>query len=158
MVSYLVRSIVAAAVVMIVAMPAQAAGKKTFVAHLSGDQEVGPVDTPSQGQAIFQLTKDGTGLTYRLITANIEAVTQAHIHLAPAGSNGNVVAFLFGFVPEGASVNGTLAQGVLTDADLIFALAGMTIADLIDEFDAANAYVNVHTQDVPSGEIRGQIQ
>ena len=114
--------------------------------------------TRARGEATFILNADGSGPIFRLIVANIEAVTQSHIHLAPAGANGGVVAFLFGFAPEGVTVNGTLAQGILTDSDLIGALTGMTIDDLIVEIEAGNAYVNVHTQSFVSGEIRGQIR
>jgi len=36
-------------------------------------------------------------------------------------------------------------------------LKGKSISDLISLFDTASAYVNVHTQSFPDGEIRGQI-
>jgi hypothetical protein len=35
--------------------------------------------------------------------------------------------------------------------DLIGALPGMAIADLVAELETGDAYVNVHTQTVPSG-------
>lgn len=38
-------------------------------------------ETLGQGQAILQFSKDGMQLTYKLITANIENITMAHIHL-----------------------------------------------------------------------------
>ena len=146
MVSLTVRTAFAFAIAALFAMPAAATDRGAFVAHLSGAEEVPPADTRARGQATFMPNADGSGLAFRLIVANIEAVTQSHIHLAPAGSNGGVVAFLFGFASEGVTVNGTLAQGILTDSDLIGALAGMTIDDLLDEIEAGNAYVNVHTQ------------
>jgi hypothetical protein len=37
-------------------------------------------------------------------------------------------------------------------------LQGKTIADLVADIKAGNAYVNVHTTEHPGGEIRGQIQ
>ena len=135
------------------------AGNSNFVAHLSGDEEVpNPVDTLAQGQAIFKLSQDSTELHYRLIVANIEFVTQAHIHVAPSGQNGSVVAFLFGFVPEGVTTNGPLAVGVITASDLIGPLSGMSLDDLVAEMQAGNTYVNVHTLAHPAGEIRGQIR
>ena len=130
---------------------------ENFRTHCKGQNEVLPVTTRGQCQANFKLTADGTGLEYRLNVANLEAVTQAHIHLAPEGSNGPVVAFLFGFVPEGSSESGSLAQGIITAADLIGPLAGLTIDDLVDEILNGNTYVNVHTQNNPPGEVRGQI-
>jgi hypothetical protein len=61
-----------------------------------------------------------------------------------------------------------LAEGTITEADLINELADMTIADLVAAIKAGNTYVNVHTNDgvgaintgpgdVPGGEVRGQI-
>lgn len=132
---------------------------ENFRTHCKGRNEVPPVSTRGQCQANFRVTADGAGLEYRLNVANLEAVTQAHIHLAPAGMNGPVVAFLYGFVPQGSSgENGTLAQGILSDSDLIGPLSGMSIADLVDALIDGDAYVNVHTQSHPPGEVRGQIR
>ncbi|HEX9898895.1 MAG TPA: CHRD domain-containing protein, partial [Candidatus Methylomirabilis sp.] len=67
-----------------------------FVAHCTGGQEVPPVVTPGQGQAKFQFSADGSELSYRLLVTNLEDIVAAHIHIAPAGENGPVVAFLYG--------------------------------------------------------------
>lgn len=142
---------------LIMLLPALAMAGGNYRAHCQGLNEVPPVDSQAQCQALFQQTPDGSGLQYKLIVANAEFVTQSHIHLGPEAMNGPVVAFLFGFVPEGDSTNGPIAQGILTDSSLIGPLAGQTIADLIAEIEAGNAYVNVHTQANPAGEVRGQI-
>lgn len=130
----------------------------TFHAILEGDEEVPPVDSDAKGAAIFRTSNDGTELNYRLIVANIEDVTAAHIHLAPRGENGDIVAFLFDpEEPTEGRTNGVLAEGTITSADLVGPLEGATLSELIDEMEAGNTYVNVHTVDHPSGEIRGQI-
>jgi hypothetical protein len=94
----------------------------------------------------------------------------AHIHLAPAGVNGPIVAFLYGPAGAGAGrFSGVLAQGTITADDLIGPLAGQDLTALVDAIRAGNAYVNVHTDDgvapagtgpgdLPAGEIRGQIR
>ncbi len=145
------------------------AGPQNFTAHLSGDEEVPPVLTRATGEAMFQLSEDVTELTYTLIVGNISNVIAAHIHLAPAGVNGPVVAFLFGPAPAGGGrVNGVLAIGTITAANLIGSLAGHPLSDLVDAMEAGNTYVNVHTNDgippintgpgdFPGGEVRGQI-
>lgn len=145
--------------------PAVADSNRNFRSHLSGDQEVPAVDTKAQGQAIYQLNKDGDALSYKLIVANIEDVTQAHIHCGAAGVNGPVVAFLFGLDPAGVTVNGILAQGTLTNTDVIprpdsAACPGgvANFDDLIAKMRSGDAYTNVHTVDYPGGEIRGQIR
>ena len=161
-----------AAVVLVLASvglagPAHAAD--TYRTHLRGAQEEPVRDTRAQGQAVFRLAADGTELHYRLIVANIENVVAAHIHVAPEGVNGPVVAFLYGNVPPaGGSQNGVLATGTITSDDLVGPLAGMPLDSLIEVIEAGNAYVNVHTNDgvdppntgpgdFPGGEVRGQI-
>jgi hypothetical protein len=143
------------------ASPALAAANRNFSTHLSGDEEVAPVQTLAQGQAIFQLSKDGTELTYKLIVANIENVLQAHIHLAPMGTNGPVVVWLYPSAPPAQLIpgrsSGILATGTITAEDLAGPLAGMTMDDLVAAMQSGNTYVNVHTTQNPGGEIRGQI-
>jgi hypothetical protein len=133
-----------------------------FIAPLSGDQEVPAADTRARGQATFQLSKDGSELSYRLIVANLQNVTMAHIHLAPAGVNGPVVLWLYPAGPPPQLIpgrsSGVLATGTVTGADLVGLLAGRPLSALIEEMCAGNAYVNVHTSQYPGGEIRGQIR
>lgn len=133
-----------------------------FRAHLSGENEVPTVWTDASGQAIFQLNKEGSELSYKLIIDSIENVKASHIHLAPVGQNGPVVAFLYPtlsspVVPPGMT-SGILAEGIITNDNLIGPMAGMTLMDLVDAFYADGAYVNVHTSQHPGGEIRGQIK
>jgi hypothetical protein len=149
---------------------AAADNNRNFVAHLSGDEEVPPVATLAQGQAIFHLSDDGNELEYRLIVANIENVVASHIHVEATGVNGPVVAFLFGSVPPGGGrSDGVIATGTITAANLVGPLAGHPLSDLIAAMRAGNTYVNVHTNDgvaptntgpgdFPGGEIRGQIR
>lgn len=136
--------------------------KRNFTAHLSGEEEVPPADTEAQGQAIFRLSKDSSELSYKLITANVENVVQAHVHLAPAGANGSVVAWLYPSSPPAELLpgrsDGVLAEGVITADDLVGPFAGGDLSDLMEAMRAGNTYVNVHTNQVPGGEIRGQIQ
>ena len=56
--------------------------------HLTGNEEVPARDTGAQGQAIFRINEDGSAISYKINVANIENVTQSHIHLAAAGVNG----------------------------------------------------------------------
>jgi hypothetical protein len=132
-----------------------------FTAHLSGDEEVPPTVTSATGQVIFTVSKDGTMIHYRLIVANIENVMMSHIHLAPAGVNGAVVVWLYPPSPPPTLIpdrfSGVLAEGTITADDLVGPLAGHPLSDLIDAIVAGNTYVNVHTDQLPSGEIRGQI-
>lgn len=141
-----------------------------FIAVCGGGEEVPPVDTHARATATFKVSLDGTAIDYRLVGANIDNAVVSHIHLAPAGQNGGVVAFLFGPVPAGGGrSNGVLAEGTITAANLVGALAGQPLSALLDAMTNGGAYVNVHTNDgidppntgvgdTLSGEVRGQIR
>ena len=136
---------------------ADPAGTSNYRTHLKGRNEVPSNTSRAQGQAIFKLAPDGDALHYKLIVANIHDVTQAHIHLAPAGANGPVVAFLSGFELIPGRFSGVLATGTITASDVVGPLAGSMEA-LASAIEAGNAYVNVHTAGRPPSEVRGQIR
>lgn len=137
--------------------------QRNFRTHLTGKNEVSAVETAAQGQATFHLDKAGDELRYKLIVANIDDVFMAHIHTAPAGANGPVVAWLY---PEDGPpselipgrFDGVLAESAVTADDLVGPLAGGTMDDLVALVRAGDAYVNVHTDAHPAGEVRGQIR
>jgi hypothetical protein len=129
--------------------------------HPTGDGEVPPTGSAGQAQAQFRLSDDGTSLSYKLNVANIENVTQSHIHMAPAGVNGPIVAWLYPSAPPlqlipGRS-SGTLGEGTITAANLVGPLAGQPLSALVSAIESGNAYVNVHTSQFPPGEIRGNL-
>ncbi len=133
-----------------------------FGTHLTGDAErPTPNNSRAQGQAVFQLSADGSSLHFRLNVANIVNVTQAHIHRGPITGTGGVVAWLYPSGPPATLIpgrtQGTLGEGTISAASLVGSLAGMSLSALIAEMEAGNAYVNVHTSQFPPGEIRGQI-
>lgn len=138
--------------------------QRNFRAHLSGANEVDPVDTKAQGQVTFQLSKDGSSLRFKLMATNILEVSQAHIHCGSDGVNGPIVVFLYGLITpdEGERFVGVLSEGTATAANLIPTSAApcpggiANFAQLIDRMRAGQTYTNVHTIDNPGGEIRGQ--
>ena len=138
-----------------------------FKADLTGDQEVPPVVTNTTGEIEVEFNDDLTEAEFELEVRDGVAVTQAHLHCAPAGVNGPVMAFLFGFVPGGFDVDGDLAEFTLTDANIAAVGAdcvptiGMVInniADLAQAMQDGNIYANVHSVANPPGEVRGQLE
>ena len=93
----------------------------------------------------------------KLIVANIDDVTVAHLHLGVVGMAGPPVAFLFEGTPSG-TVNGVLSEGTITADDLIGPLAGEPLSTLVDALEDGDIYANVHTTAHPPGEIRGQLR
>ena len=150
-----------------------------FGTPLSAAEEVMPagvVNTSlARGSAIFQLNAAGDMLTYKLIVANIENVFMAHIHRAAPGVNGPIVVWLYPSTapapgPFGQGrIDGVIAEGTITAANLVGPLAGHPFSDLLTALRSGNAYVNAHTNDgiapantgpgdFPGGEERGQIE
>jgi len=157
------RLVLAVFVLGLIAVGMAAAGMNgRWNTHPTGDNEVPPNGSQAQAQANLKLSDDGTSLSFKLNVANIENVTQAHIHMAPAGSNGGIVAWLY---PSGPPLqlipgrsSGTLGEGTITAGDLTGPLAGQPLSALVAAIDAGNAYVNVHTSQFPGGEVRGQVR
>ena len=89
-----------------------------FGADLTGAQEVPPVATETEGEITVSFDRELTEARFRLNVEDGMAVTMAHLHCAPTGVNGPVVAFLFGMVPGGFDVNGRLAKFTLKDANI----------------------------------------
>jgi len=128
------------------------------------------------GNAVFHLSDDGLTLSYKLIVANIDNVFMAHIHRAPAGTNGGIVVWLFPSTTPGVTaplgggrIQGVIAEGTITAANLTGSLAGHPLSDLLALLETGGAYVNAHTNDgvgavntgpgdFPGGEIRGQVE
>ena len=147
-----------------IAYASPAAASDNFAVPLSVREEVPARDTNATGVATFKLSEGGTQLTYKLIVANIQGVTQAHIHCGTPDVAGPVVVFLYGFNPVGVTVNGILAEGTITQANVIArpdsaACPGgvSTLADVIAKMRSGGAYANVHTLEFPAGEERGTI-
>ncbi|MDM5190789.1 CHRD domain-containing protein [Bacillus sp. DX4.1] len=131
---------------------------KHFFARLKGRYEIPPVKTKAYGVTEFIFNDNFTRMHYRITLKDIEKVTACHIHLGTAKQNGPVVAFLFGPVKPGISVNEGVIRGMVTNEDLEGPLQGKTLENLVHELYEANAYVNVHTEEYKRGEIRGAIK
>ncbi len=122
----------------------QLAWAQTFTADLSGSNEVPPNGSPASGSVTAMLS--GTTLSLSGSFSGLAGdYTASHIHNAPAGSNGGVVV--------GLTLNGGGSSGSYEEADNTFVLSPAEVDELI----AGNFYVNVHSVEVPSGEIRGQL-
>jgi hypothetical protein len=132
-------------------------GQQTFTATMTGSEEVPPKNTQATGSAKFVSSSDGNSMTYRIRVAHINGVTMAHIHSGSIGKNGPIVVTLFKSATPTGPVNGPLSQGTITSANLEGPLKGKTISDLVKLINDGKAYANVHTQQNPKGEIRGQI-
>jgi hypothetical protein len=114
-----------------------------FIANINNSQEVPSTVSNGVGTGAFVL--DAEGLHYWITINGLSTtLSAAHFHKAPAGQSGGVVRAL--------TFTGNSASGVWTATDS----RPLTPA-LIQDIIAGNIYVNVHTANNPSGEIRGQV-
>ena len=118
----------------------------SFAVPLTGAQQVPPVQTSGSGSA--DLTYDAST---RVVTWNItfsglsSQATMAHFHgPAAAGKNAGVKVWL------SEKGNKEVTSPIKGEATLS--------ADDAKMFEGGEMYVNVHTKDHPSGEIRGQVE
>ena len=123
----------------------------TGSASLDGMQEVPPVATDASGTFLFEW--DSAADTYT-VTGTIAEIAPGdivgvHIHDGAVGVNGPIVEHISNDGPTlSAAGSGTLLTLAGASVD-----AGFDYSDLT----SGNYYLNIHTNDVPSGEIRGQI-
>lgn len=126
------------------------AGGRPLSTTLSGAEEVpmGVGDPDGTGTADLTLNAGQEEVCYELTWQNLDGIVQnAHIHEAPAGSNGDIVVSLFlnQFFPGTGSASGC-DVGDATRAEIRRILN-----------DPSGFYVNIHDTVRPAGAIRGQL-
>lgn len=122
----------------------------TFSAQLNGDHETPPANSLVTGSGIFTYTAATGQLAYRIDFSDNVTVggSGAHLHNAPAGSNGPIaISLVGGNKPDEIFGPGKPLQGIVT-------LDKATQAPLLRR---SSLYVNIATAANPTGEIRGQI-
>ena len=126
---------------------------EVFEAILSGSNEVPARATAANGRAHVIL--HGDTVSYSVEVDDITNLTVSHIHTAAAGTNGPVRVNLYTGGPVITTADKmVLAQGSFDSSGV----TGISYAQLISDIRAGNAYVNVHSQTFPGGEIRGQLR
>jgi hypothetical protein len=129
-----------------------------FDAILAGTFEVPRVQTNASGFAELEVEDGSDSMEYGIIVINIDKVTQAHIHQGNSTQAGPVIAPLFNASTPSGPIIGDLTEGSITSANLMGPLQGQELSDLITLMENGQAYVNVHTEQNPDGEIRGTIE
>jgi CHRD domain len=137
----------------------------------------------SDGSGSFRAQLEGDRISFRLTydvasepsdpAVPVSDVTQAHLHIANPGNNGGIVAFLCSNVgtPPGATARECPdspgeVTGDIVAADVLAVSEGAPPVEIIAAGDLeglrrlieqSSVYVNVHSDDHPGGEIRGQM-
>ncbi len=110
-----------------------------------------PVESHATGKATIKVTRNGVvRFKFHIKNKGREEFMAGHIHQAPAGSNGPIVAFLF----SGPATTAKHLKGKGTTT--FVAGSNLTGADLCA--NPAGFYVNFHTAKDPEGATRGQLR
>ncbi|WP_211481018.1 CHRD domain-containing protein [Alteromonas confluentis] len=110
---------------------------------MSGKQEVPAVSTMADGYVYALVSTTTYDLDLVVYTEDLDDASAAHIHTGRIGTNGDVLVAL-----EQSMDDMTMwmtPEGTMIDEDILAVLV------------SGGHYVNVHSPDFPSGEIRGQI-
>jgi hypothetical protein len=152
------RIIALSAAILLLAGPACENLVRDFDALLNGSGVVPPVSTTATGNAVVTIDASNTELGYKLTVTGLSDITDANIHLAPSGENGDVILVLYPGPQKPGPFTGTLAEGTLRIADFKGPLAGESMGRMLDVLRAGSTYVQVNTDSFPNGEIRGQLR
>jgi CHRD domain len=145
------------------AMASGSDGGFSFGARLRGYEET-PASINSNGTGMFRATPTSTGFIYTLTFSGLSSnALFAHIHFGQRATSGGVAIFLCGGggKPSCPAGGGTVTGTISASDVLAIPGQGLTAGDLasvVRAIKAGFAYVNVHSTNFPTGEIRGQIR
>ena len=134
------RLITAAVALLFAAYGGSAWSQQELKVTLTGSQEIPPVTTSASAMGVITVAADKS--VRGSVTVSGISPTAAHIHEAPAGTNGPIVIPL---VKTGDNVWSVPEGAKMTDAQF-------------DSYKAGNLYYNVHSATYKGGELRGQIK
>lgn len=171
---FLTRSHLAILAFVLATGVATAQNDTTYTARLSGFDEIGANNANTgailtDGTGHLQLNVGSNSATYTLTFSGLTStVLQSHIHFGKKHNAGGIFVFLctnLGNGPAGTpacpAAGGTVT-GTITAASILAVPSQNIPAGNFDVLLAAlrssTAYVNVHTQNFPAGEIRGQLK
>ncbi|MFK7934377.1 MAG: CHRD domain-containing protein, partial [Saprospiraceae bacterium] len=126
-------------------------GNEPFVANLFGNNEVPAIISEGHGSLLLDVA--GNQLTVSGAFNDLEGAVDtdiaggAHLHLGVAGSNGEVT------LPLNITLQGNDTRGKFFPEDNVFTLDNEQLAALRNH----GLYANIHTEDFPTGELRGQV-
>lgn len=137
-----------------------------YEAMLDGAQQVpSPVMTDATGSASLEIDDVAETLTFSMSIDGIDfadlidvgpGAGPVHLHNAAAGSNGPVVVpFTFPAGGYTGTMDGFALDRAMVSFDAI--TGGADFDTFINELNAGNYYINVHTADWTGGEVRGQL-
>jgi hypothetical protein len=145
-----------------------------FTTYLNGYEVVPPNFTTGNGSVKLWINNAKTSISYQMTYSGLSSdVIQAHIHFGQKPVNGGIIVYLCDnteTAPAGtpACPNSGTVTGTVTAPDVnpsgnpapvtSQGIAAGEFAGLVGAIENNDAYVNVHTDDFPNGEIAGWLR
>jgi len=147
----------------LLAAPIANSQTERFSARLGGENEVPPINTAGSGEFLMEIVD--SNITFSLSFSDLSSdLSVAHLHFAPTKVGGGVMIFLCGGggqpdcpVATSGTITGTITAANVTGPTT----QGIDVGDLDSALEAVRtrlSYVNMHTTNFASGEIRGQVR
>ena len=154
---------IAAVMANLLAAPIAHSQTERFSARLGGENEVPPINTAGSGEFLMEIVD--SNITFSLSFSDLSSdLSVAHLHFAPTKVGGGVMIFLCGGggqpdcpVATSGTITGTITAANVTGPTT----QGINVGDLDSALEAVRtrlSYVNMHTTNFASGEIRGQVR
>ena len=132
-----------------------------FSAALAGTSVVPATTSANTGSITLSVVPGDSILKFELSVGNMAGITQAHLHTAAAGANGNVLAWLLPVNGNAAQAGSVALTGVISIGDIapswIRGTPRLAMDSVVALMRAGRAYVDLHSTTLPNGELRGQV-
>jgi hypothetical protein len=133
--------------------------RQNFIAQLKSEMVVPPVTSNATGVAYFQLDMEDNKIDYSLIVIDLDNAKAAHIHIGKEGEkNGTVIVTLYKPFKPPRHLGRILSVDDKITSDILEGpLDGKQLSALVNFMNNRTTYVDIHSQEYPNGELRGQI-
>jgi hypothetical protein len=129
-----------------------------FVANLSGNNLLPPVNTNASGQAVLNLTNQGSKMAYLVNAHGLDKVTSASLEYTLGGRARDII-LLYDGVRSGPTgkINGMFVNGIFGASSFLNDFKGKQLSDLIKAMTDGNVFLRVRTISIPLGQIGGKV-
>lgn len=154
----------------VIAAGSAALGQEVAVAAADGSQQVPAIISAGAGVLVASISEDMTRIAYQVEYRNTQgSVLQSHLHIGQPGINGGIMLFVCTNLGNGPDDpppcpgDGGTVNGVWTIDDVVAVpnqgLGGgpFSLRRAIKAMRSGIAYLNIHTDQYPGGEIRGEV-
>ena len=136
--------------------------QQNFIAQLKSEMVVPSISNNATGTAYFQVDMEDNNkikIKYSIIATDLDNAKAAHIHIGKEGEkNDTVIVTLYKPFKAPRHLGRILSVDDDITSDILEGtLAGKQLSVLVNFMNNRTTYVDIHSQEYPNGELRGQI-